>query len=127
MSKGIGADGMGRRGTPSCRAKGVTVAVIDSGSIRGTSRSRTDVATVDFTGGDGIDHFGRHARGDHRRPAGRRPTRMYQGVASGAYLLNLRVLGNDGSGRRATSSTRLGHRHRQQYNASGSELVARRP
>ena len=56
---------------------------------------------MDFTGGDGVDRFGHgtHVAALIAGQAGRTAdTRMYRGVAPGAYLLNLRVLGNDGSG-----------------------------
>ena len=59
------------------------------------------LASVDFTGGDGQDGYG---HGTHvaslivGRP-GARPTRpAYRGIAYGAYLVNLRALGDDGSG-----------------------------
>ena len=57
--------------------------------------------TVDFTGGDGVDRFG---HGTHVAAiiAGRggksADTRLYRGVAPNASLINLRVLGDDGSG-----------------------------
>ena len=56
---------------------------------------------MDFTGGDGVDRFGHgtHVAALIAGEAGRTAdTRMYRGVAPGAYLLNLRVLGDDGSG-----------------------------
>jgi len=57
------------------------------------------IATHDFTGGDASTASGtaRTSR-DHRRPACRTPRRASIAYASGAYLLNLRVLGDDGSG-----------------------------
>src|SRR5205823_6479309 len=59
------------------------------------------LVTVDFTGGDGVDRYGHgtHVAGIIAGQAGRTSdTRTYSGVAPGAYLLNLRVLGDDGSG-----------------------------
>ena len=104
MSEGIGADQVwaGAGSLPRLSGRGVTVAVIDSGfdPRHHALRSRT-LATVDFTGGDGADRFGHgtHVAAIIAGQAGRTPdTRMYQGVAPGAYLLNLRVLGSDGSG-----------------------------
>ena len=55
----------------------------------------------DFTGGDGVDRFGHgtHVAGIIAGRAGRTAdTRDYRGIASGASLINLRVLGDDGSG-----------------------------
>ena len=107
------------RARATCRAlsgRGVTVAVIDSGidPRHHALRSRT-LATVDFTGGDGVDRFGHgtHVAAIIAGQAGRTAdTRMYRGVASGAYLLNLRVLGDDGvgHGERRHRGDRLGDR-----------------
>jgi len=82
---------------------GVSVAVIDSGiDTRHSAFLRNRViATRDFTGGDGLDRFGHgtHVAGIIAGQRGRAAeTRDYRGVAPGAYLLNLRVLGDDGSG-----------------------------
>src|SRR5712691_6964624 len=82
--------------------KGVAVVVIDSGiDTRHNALRRRVIATKDFTGGDGMDRYG---HGTHVAAiiAGLRgqtaDTREFRGIASGAYLLNLRVLGDDGSG-----------------------------
>ena len=56
---------------------------------------------MDFTGGDGVDRYGHgtHVAAIIAGQAGRTvETRELQGVAPGAYLVNLRVLGDDGSG-----------------------------
>jgi serine protease AprX len=59
------------------------------------------IATMDFTGGDGVDRYG---HGTHvastiaGQAAAIAGTRNLQGVAAGAHLVNLRVLGDDGSG-----------------------------
>src|SRR5206468_1435714 len=83
--------------------KGVTVAVIDSGintKHKAFANGRV-LVTKDFTGGDGQDRFG---HGTHvaaiiaGQPGNTADTRDYRGIAPGAYLLNLRVLGDDGSG-----------------------------
>jgi serine protease AprX len=83
--------------------EGVSVAVIDSGiDTRHSAFLRNRVIfTRDFTGGDGVDRFGHgtHVAGIIAGQRGRTAdTREYRGVAPGAYLLNLRVLGDDGSG-----------------------------
>jgi len=105
IDEGIGADqvwaGAGRL-TP-LSGKGVTVAVIDSGMDLSHAALRGRVIrSVDFIGGDGVDHFG---HGTHVAAiiAGQRgataDTSEYQGVAPGAYLLNLRVLDGTGAGK----------------------------
>ena len=103
-AESIGADQVwaGAGDLPKLSGKGVTVAVIDSGIDPKHNALRGRVlATVDFTGGDGVDRFGHgtHVAAIIAGQAGQTAdTRMYRGVASGAYLVNLRVLGNDGSG-----------------------------
>ncbi len=80
--------------------RGVSVAVIDSGiDTRHNALRNRVLVTHDFTGGDGSDGYG---HGTHVAAIiagqGGRSSEAYQGIAPGAYLLNLRVLGNDGSG-----------------------------
>ncbi len=81
---------------------GVGVAVIDSGvDTRHTALRNRVVASVDFTGGDGVDRYGHgtHVAATIAGRAGRTPdTADYQGIASGANIVSLRVLGDDGSG-----------------------------
>src|SRR3954469_4080958 len=83
--------------------KGITVAVIDSGintAHNAFAKGRV-LATKDFTGGDGQDHYGHgtHVAAIIAGQAGRTlEQKDYRGIAPGAYLLNLRVLGDDGSG-----------------------------
>src|SRR4029078_9309850 len=103
-AESIGADQVwaGGKGQPSLSGKGVTVAVIDSGiDTRHEALGRRVIHTEDFTGGDGRDLFG-HGTPVAAIIAGRAgrtaDTSDYQGIASGAYLVNLRVLGADGSG-----------------------------
>jgi serine protease AprX len=104
VDEAIGADQVwaGVGSLDKLSGRGVTVAVIDSGvdpnhqALKGRV-----VTTVDFTGGDGVDHFGHgtHVAAIIAGRGGRSAdTRMYRGVANGASLINLRVLGNDGSG-----------------------------
>jgi serine protease AprX len=124
MAEGIGADQVwaGAGHLPKLSGRGITVAVIDSGfDPRHFSLKNRTLATVDFTGGDGVDHFG---HGTHvaatiaGQPGRTADTRMYQGVAPGAYLLNLRVLGNDGSGQASDVIEAIDWAvdHRAQYN-----------
>ena len=83
--------------------KGVGIAVIDSGidSTHNALKGHV-VVTKDFTGGDGADLYGHgtHVAGIIAGNRGSTPdTDEYRGIASGAYLINLRVLGADGSGK----------------------------
>jgi serine protease AprX len=104
IDEGIGADQVwaGAGDLAPLSGKGVTVAVIDSGfDFRHNALKGRTLYTVDFTGGDGTDHFG---HGTHVAAiiAGQQgklaDTRMYRGVASGASLINLRVLNDSGEG-----------------------------
>src|SRR2546422_5168000 len=104
-AEAIGADQVwaGSDDVAPLTGSGVAVAVIDSGiDTRHNAFLRERViATHDFTGGDGVDHFGHgtHVAGIIAGGRGRTAeTRDYRGIASGAYLLNLRVLGDEGSG-----------------------------
>ncbi len=100
----IGADQTwaGGNGVPRLSGAGVAVAVIDSGiDPKHNALKNRVLATVDFTGGDGGDRYGHgtHVAGIIAGQAGRTAdTRNFQGVAGGAYLVNLRVLGDDGGG-----------------------------
>jgi serine protease AprX len=82
--------------------RGITVAVIDSGiDTRHSALRKRVLLTKDFTGGDGMDRFGHgtHVAAIIAGQSGRTTeTREQRGVAPGAWLLNLRVLGDDGSG-----------------------------
>ncbi|HVH25758.1 MAG TPA: S8 family serine peptidase, partial [Vicinamibacterales bacterium] len=82
--------------------KGVTVAVIDSGiDTRHVALRDRVIASVDFTGGDGMDRYGHgtHVASLIAGGGGATPeTAAYRGIAYGAYLVNLRALGDDGSG-----------------------------
>src|SRR5262245_6138327 len=81
---------------------GVTVAVIDTGiDTRHAALRNRVIFTKDFTGGDGMDRFGHgtHVAGIIAGAIGRTAeTRDYRGIAYGASLINLRALGDDGSG-----------------------------
>ncbi len=82
--------------------EGVGVAVIDSGvDTRHAALRNRVVASVDFTGGDGVDRYGHgtHVAATIAGRAGRTAdTAEYQGIAAGAHIVSLRVLGDDGSG-----------------------------
>ena len=101
----IGADQVwrGAEGLPPLSGAGVVVAVIDSGiDPRHNALKGRVVFTKDYTGGNGSDRYGHgtHVAALIAGQAGRtKDTRTYSGVAPGAYLVNLRVLGDDGSGR----------------------------
>src|SRR5262245_3900724 len=103
-AESIGADQVwsGLGSVPALSGRGVTVAVIDSGiDTRHAALAGRVIATRDFTGGDGSDPFGHgtHVAALIAGQAGRTPeTSDYRGIASDAYLVNLRVLGADGSG-----------------------------
>src|SRR3954468_1209756 len=103
-AESIGADQVwaGSDDVPMQTGRGVSVAVIDSGiNTKHNALKGRVLVTRDFTGGDGLDHYG---HGTHVAAiiAGQggptAETRDYRGIAPGAYLLNLRVLGDDGSG-----------------------------
>ena len=100
----IGADQVwaGSDNVPALTGKGIGVAVIDSGmDLRHNALKGRVLVSKDWTGGDGSDHYGHgtHVAAIVAGQAGNTPeTRAYGGVAQGAYLLNLRVLGDDGSG-----------------------------
>ena len=103
-AESIGADQVwaGSGGVRSQTGKGIAVAVIDSGinTTHNALKGRV-LVTRDFTGGDGLDHFGHgtHVAAIIAGQAGMTvETGDYRGIAPGAYLLNLRVLGDDGSG-----------------------------
>ncbi|MGE3110126.1 MAG: S8 family peptidase [Vicinamibacterales bacterium] len=81
---------------------GVGVAVIDSG-VDPSHRALAGrvVASVDFTGGDGIDRYGHgtHVASLIAGAAGRTAdTADYQGIAPGARIVSLRVLDEAGAG-----------------------------
>lgn len=100
----IGADQVwaGNGDLPPLTGAGVGVAVIDSGiDFKHRALENRVLVTVDFTGGDGQDRYGHgtHVAAIIAGQAGRTvETQDYRGIASGAYVVNLRVLGNDGSG-----------------------------
>ncbi|MGH2359694.1 MAG: S8 family peptidase [bacterium] len=84
---------------------GIGVAVIDSGvDPRHAALGGRIAYTVDFTGGDGVDRYGHGTHvaaliaGRPRRASETSDGSEFRGIASGARIINLRVLGDDGSG-----------------------------
>jgi serine protease AprX len=104
VAQSIGADQVWAA-TPKGRGqagRGIGVAVIDSGvDPKHAALAGRIAASVDFTGGDGIDRFG-HGTHVAATIAGARgrlvETRDYRGIAPAARIVSLRVLGDDGSG-----------------------------
>ena len=103
-AESIGADQVwaGSESLPALTGAGVGVAVIDSGiDFRHNALKKRVLTSVDFTGGDGQDLYGHGTHvaaiiaGQQGRTA---DTADYRGIASGAFVVNLRVLGEDGSG-----------------------------
>jgi len=100
--EGLGADQAwaGSDGVPGVTGRGVSVAVIDSGIDTAHQAFGSRVLySKDFTGhNDASDHYGHGTHvaaiiaGEGAADSG------YRGIAPGASLLNLRVLGDDGSG-----------------------------
>jgi serine protease AprX len=104
IAQSIGADQVwaGTPRVPGLAGRGIGVAVIDSGvDPTHAALAGRIVASVDFTGGDGIDRFGHgtHVAATIAGAAGRLvETQDYRGIASAARIVSLRVLGDDGSG-----------------------------
>jgi serine protease AprX len=102
--------------------RGIAVAVIDSGiNTAHNALNGRVLVTHDFTGGDGQDHYGHgtHVAAIIAGRAGKTvETRDYRGIAPGAYLLNLRVLGDDGSGTASDVIEAIDWtiEHRREYN-----------
>ncbi|PYR39002.1 MAG: hypothetical protein DMF93_15040 [Acidobacteria bacterium] len=90
----------GSDGVPGVTGRGVTVAVIDSGiDTSHKAFGKRVIFSKDFTGHDDpTDHYG-HGTHVAANIAGEGAIESgYRGIAPGASLLNLRVLGDDGSG-----------------------------
>ena len=104
IAQSIGADQVwaGTPRVPGLAGRGIGVAVIDSGvDPNHAALAGRIVASVDFTGGDGIDRFGHgtHVAATIAGAPGRLvETQDYRGIASAARIVSLRVLGDDGSG-----------------------------
>lgn len=97
---------LGLGGLPAVSGKGVGVAIVDSGiSTSHAALSGKVVAAVSFVSGDsstndGFGH-GTHIAGiiASSETAAGTVTSLYKGgIAPGAHLVNVRVLGNDGAG-----------------------------
>jgi len=89
----------GLEGLRGYTGRGIGVAVIDSGIANHPALRDRVVASVDFTGANtpGVDDYG---HGTHVAGiiAGYEPNDGFVGMAPGAHLIDLRVLGPDGSG-----------------------------
>ena len=88
---------------PNLSGAGIGIGVVDSGiDVKHHAfRQHAVRVTVDFTGGDGMDRYGHgtHVAATIAGAAGLGPQASnYQGVAPDAFLLNLRVLDDTGSG-----------------------------
>jgi serine protease AprX len=100
----IGADQVwaGSDTRPSIIGRGVGVAVIDTGiDARHAALRGRVIVSKDFIGGKGGDGYGHgtHVAGLIAGGGGQASdTREYRGVAPGAWIIDLRVLGDDGSG-----------------------------
>ena len=100
---------------------GIGVAVIDSGvDITHASMRNRVVVNVDFTGsGDPSDHYGHgtHIASIIAGLAGNNGSE-YKGIAYGASIINLRALGDDGSGTASNVIEAIDWavKHRNQYN-----------
>jgi serine protease AprX len=100
----IGADQVwaGGESFPALTGAGIGVAVIDSGVDPAHAALKGRVAaSVDFTGGNGADLFGHgtHVAAIIAGAMGRlAETGDYRGIAYNARIINVRVLGADGSG-----------------------------
>ncbi len=92
-------------GVGSVTGRGIGVALVDSGYSRHNALARKFLASVDFTrsNGTGEDELG---HGTHVAGLAAGNSAAFKGVAPDASLVSLKVLGADGSGRTATSSTR---------------------
>jgi serine protease AprX len=108
---------------PTLTGAGIGIGVIDSGidQKHRAFKNHPVRVTVDFTGGDGVDRYGHgtHVAATIAGAAGQGPQASdYHGVAPGAYLLNLRVLGDDGSGTVSSVVEAIDWaiEHRAQYN-----------
>ena len=100
----IGAEQVwaGSERLPPLSGQGVGVALIDSGvDTRHEALSNRVAFTKDFTGGNGLDGYGHgtHVAGIiSGGPGQTSDTADYRGIAGSARIINLRVLGDDGSG-----------------------------
>src|SRR5262249_24184938 len=101
---------------PPLSGQSIGSAVIGSGvgTTHNALRNRV-VSSVDFTGGDGMDRYG---HGTHVASTIAGLSSSYSGIAWSAALLNLRALGDDGSGQASDviESMDWAVKHRKQYN-----------
>ena len=104
VAESIGADQVwaATPRAPGLAGRGIGVAVIDSGvDPKHAALAGRIAASVDFTGGDGVDRFGHgtHVAATIAGAPGRLvETQDYRGIAPSARIISLRVLGDAGSG-----------------------------
>ena len=121
-AEAIGADQLWASRGIGITGKNITVAVIDSGiDTAHAALANRVVHTEDFTGGDGRDVFGHgtHLAGIIAGQTVRTADgREFRGIASGAYLVNLRVLDANGAGYASDviAAIEWAIDHRQEYN-----------
>jgi serine protease AprX len=118
---------------PGLTGRGVGIAVIDSGMAHHAALDGRVLLSVDFWNrtGRGADQFGHGTHvagiiaGDSASPEGQR----YRGMAPGANLINLRVLGPDGSGETSDVIDAIDWavEHRSRYNIRVINLSLGRP
>ena len=100
-TEATGADQVwdGLEGIRGVNGRGIGIAIIDSGVASHTALRGSVVASVDFTDPKGLgrDEYG---HGTHIAGIiGEGPKDGYSGMAPGAWIVNLKVLGADGSGK----------------------------
>jgi serine protease AprX len=94
---------LGLGGVPGVTGRGIGVAVVDSGIAAHAALDGRVVAAVSFVTGDGStdDHYGHgtHIAGLIAGTSRSGTTPLYRsGIAPGAHLINVRVLGSEGQG-----------------------------
>ena len=118
---------------PVLTGRGIGIAVIDSGMASHAALSGRIVRNVDFWNrrGRGDDQFGHgtHAAGIIAGASTSMEGQRYRGMAPGAHLINLRVLGPDGKGDTSdvVEAIDWAIEHRSRYNIRIINLSLGRP